>query len=169
MRCFVIHAQDCWARKSYVKALVEKAGATIFDAIMDPLDGNNGCNQSHFAVYRLTGSDEDLLIFEDDCEIVSDDFLRPLELKDRYDVVFLGVNSFGVTGSYGTHALWMSARAKARFLSYIETRKQPFPPMDHLWNEAIQACGLHVWRPSPVTKYVRQAKFVKSLITGQIR
>ena len=169
MKCYVIHVADCFARKRYVDALKEKAGAIVFDAIVDKEDGNNGCNQSHFAVYRSCPEEEDLLVFEDDCEILHNDFLEPLQYKAKYDVVFLGVNALGKEGSYGTHALWISPRGRAKFLEWIGKRKAPFPPIDHLWNEVIREYGLRVWRSVPVDKYVRQAKFVKSMITGQIR
>lgn len=167
MKTYVIHADKAIERRALVDRLVKLTKADIFPAIILP-NGGEGCTTSHFTLYSMINPEEDLLVFEDDCEILNDAFLTPLEMREKYDIIYIGVTAIlpNKKGSYGTHAMWISSYAKKCFLEYNGDKKRP---IDHLWNDVEEKYNLKVWRPSPVDKYVRQKLGLKSMITGKIR
>jgi hypothetical protein len=163
MKTYILHSETCTERDYLVQDILRRTPAVVFPAVMLP-NGGEGCTTSHFRMYEQDS--DDVLVFEDDCEILSDDFLDPLCHREQYDLVYIGVNSIRPTGSYGTHAMWISAHAKKCFLEHNGDKKRP---IDHLWNEVEQQYKLRVWRPDPIDRYVQQKKGLRSLITGRLR
>ena len=172
MKTYVIHAAISVDREPLVEELILQANAEVYPAII-LLDGREGCRQSHFSAYRSTS--EDVLVFEDDCEIIADDFLSPIPLfREHYDLIYLGYNSLCNSGSWGTHALWVSPRAKNCLFNWLPSYETVMPPLDLIWNhvEHTSPCesgGLRVWRPADGRRYVRQKPGLRSIITGGIR
>lgn len=163
METYIIHNEQTTERKNLVAELQKKTGATIFPAIMMS-NRVEGCHASHKEIYIQ--SKEDILIFEDDCEIVSENFLEPIIFKDQYSLIYLGVNKNISFGSYGSHAMWISKFAKDCFIKH----NQPITiGVDIAWNNVEQYYKLKTYRPDPVNKYVQQKKGLRSLITGRIR
>ena len=111
------------------------------------------------------------MLFEDDCEILDPSFVDFVNNnKHNYDLMYIGTNrnlvkDSVIVGSWGTHAMWISARAIDCFL--IHERKQK--AIDNIWNDVEQQFKLKVYRPDPPNKYVVQKLGLKSLITGGIR
>lgn len=161
-------------RAALVQALVDLTGAEVFEAVVLPKNPVIGCATSHRTVYEavLSGetSEEGLLLFEDDCMIVDPSFLALIEEKrTEYDLIYIGVNrtftTEGRLGSYGTHAMWISAKALRAFGAHPPTMK----PIDHQWNDVEHAAKLKVWRPVDPYKYVRQKPGLVSYISGSKR
>lgn len=90
MQTYVIHNPATTEREALVAELVRRAGATVYPAILQR-PGWRGCLASHMAVYQHVPPAEDVLVFEDDCEILAPDFLDPLKLKPDYDLIYLGM------------------------------------------------------------------------------
>lgn len=172
MPVYVIHASTSVDREPYVKKLQEKAGAQVFEAVM--LSGSYAARRkgnflSHVGVYKASG-DSEVLVFEDDCEIMAANFLEPLKNRSRYDLVYLGLLKAYGRGGSGTHALWVSKRAKQFFLQYVQLHPE-MPdqmPIDLFWNKIIEIYGLKVLVPRPVDKYVRQSSAVPSITRSAV-
>lgn len=162
MKVFVLHLEEAVERLPLVQELQRKTGAIAVPGIYNRQDGRLGTRDSHLKAYRMCGEDDDLLVFEDDCEIHD---IRCLELltnyKKDYDIIYLGVNSEfqetpkGPRLSYGAHAMWMSADARKKLLAYSQIVKTK--EIDHLWNQVQTKYKLRVLRPDTPDKYVRQA------------
>jgi hypothetical protein len=173
MKRVIIHMSSATERASLVQALVDLTGAEVFEAVVVPENPVLGCATSHRTIYEsvLRTPDEDLLLFEDDCMIVDPSFLALIEEKRiAYDLIYIGVNSRFLDHkrrlcSYGTHAMWISAKALRAFRAYPPSKK----PIDHLWNDVAYAAKLKVWRPTDPHKYVRQQPDLVSYISGSIR
>lgn len=158
-------------RSSLVRSIVHLTGAQIFEAIIKRR-GVDGCRISHTIIYCLVAEHEDILIFEDDCEIIDPTFMNLIpEFKSAYDLAYIGVNlseiNEGNVISYGTHAMWISEHAKKCFLDYVYKTKTK--EVDKIWNEVEQMYKLRVWRPLESNKYVQQKPGLSSYITGNIR
>jgi hypothetical protein len=81
-------------REHLVKSIVDLTGVTTFEAIVVPDDGRLGCNMSHREIYKQIPMGEDLLIFEDDCEIIDPTFIHYITSnKSTHDIIYIGVNS----------------------------------------------------------------------------
>lgn len=161
MKCYILHLDTAIEREPFVRALQEQTGAHVISAIYNPQDGRIGTRESHLMAYRMCEEDEDLLVFEDDCELVDTSCLELLQqYKQEYDLIYLGVNSEfhetpkGPLLSYGTHALWMSAEARKKLLAYSQIVRTK--EIDHLWNQVQTKYKLRVLRPEFPDKYVRQ-------------
>lgn len=177
-------------REPLVERIQQLTGATRFDAIKGVPDpnapgvsaGQLGCRDSHYAVYRMVPLGEDLLIFEDDCEVIDPSFMDLLSMKNQYDIMYFGllktfyvdtpikswgfrVNTRKRINSWGCHAMWISPRA----LDIIRRHKAKTFHADHIWNEIENEYNLRVWRPTPVDRYVRQQAGLISYITGKAR
>jgi len=165
----IIHMNDSIERKDLVSSLIELTGATVFDAIKME-NGAEGCWASHTKIYKNQPENEDLLIFEDDCEIIDKSFMNYVEInKTMYDIIYIGVNRTFVKDdkmwSWGTHAMWINNKSLQLFLKFKNERNI----VDHVWNEVAHKYDLKVLRPDPIDKYVRQKIGLKSYITGKMR
>jgi hypothetical protein len=158
-------------RDSLVRSIVNLTGAQIFEAIIKRR-GVDGCRISHTIIYCSVAEKEDILIFEDDCEIIDPTFMNLIpEFKSVCDLAYIGVNQSEIKEgnmiSYGTHAMWISEHAKKCFIDYVyKTKTQE---VDNIWNEVEQMYKLRVWRPLESNKYVQQKSSLSSYITGHIR
>jgi hypothetical protein len=173
MKTYLIHMSTAIEREELVKSIVDLTSAEIFEGIIVPGDGNRGCTLSHYYIYKQIPKDEDLLIFEDDCEIIDPSFITYIEEKKKcYDVVFIGVNSLGVdikqrVLSYGTHAMWISRKALNAFIEYFPKAKAK--AIDGIWNELEHVYKLKYFRPKDINRFVKQKEGLISYITGKPR
>jgi hypothetical protein len=175
MKTYIIHMSEAVEREDLVTEIVKLTNASVFKGVVvgsgrDKRD--EGCFQSHLNIYKSIPPDEDLMIFEDDCEIVDPQFLSFVdENKHNYDLMYIGVNyilqdkASNIIGSFGTHAMWISSKALSIFLAH----PREYIPIDHFWCKIEQEYKLAVWRPEEIYKYVRQKNGLKSYITGNIR
>uniref|UniRef100_A0A6C0EQ38 Glycosyl transferase family 25 domain-containing protein n=1 Tax=viral metagenome TaxID=1070528 RepID=A0A6C0EQ38_9ZZZZ len=176
MKTVVIHITKAVERDDLVKQIVDLTGATIFEAILHE-KGGIGCTMSHKEIYKQSYP-EDLLIFEDDCQINDPSFVKFIEeSKDKYDIIYIGVNKIfykntinsffqkNKINSYGTHAMWISPKAINLYLNYNPKSME----IDNIWSEIENKYNLKVWRPTNIYKYVEQRVGLKSYITGKLR
>lgn len=172
---YIIHMSSVKEREHLVNKIVEMFGSIVYEAIVINGDGAAGCRESHTDIYKKIPIGDDLLLFEDDCEIIDDSFKNIIKKnKNKYDIIYIGVthkstNSLNVTGgpkngSWGTHAMWISSKAIQLFLNYKDNQN----PVDHSWNEIERIYNLNVWRPYIKDKYVKQKNGLISLITNTI-
>lgn len=160
-------------REELVKSIVDLTSAEIFEGVIVPGDGKRGCALSHYQIYKQIPEDEDLLIFEDDCEILDPSFVSYIEGKKAlYDVIFIGVNSLGVdinkrVCSYGTHAMWISRKALNTFIQHFPKAKAK--AVDNIWNELEHIYKLKYFRPKDNNRFVKQKEGLISYITGKPR
>jgi GR25 family glycosyltransferase involved in LPS biosynthesis len=153
-------------RLPLVNKIRKITGAKIFHALKLP-DGVDGCRESHMKLYREAPPGP-ITVFEDDCEIVRPDLLKLInQHKDKNDIIYLGVNSVNKNGtSYGTHAMWISSKARAAFLkdapSIIDI------PLDKMWSKVIKNNNLQVYKPPKIHEYVRQKSGLRSYISGKV-
>jgi glycosyltransferase involved in cell wall biosynthesis len=166
---YIIHMSSATEREGLVKKIVELFNSTIYEAIVINGNGIAGCRASHIDIYTKIPIGDDLLIFEDDCEIIDDSFIRFLNKnKHLYDIMYIGVNYLSTDiggptqGSWGTHAMWISSKAIQIFLNYNDNQK----PVDHIWNDIERIYNLRVWRPYIKDKYVKQKTGLISYITN---
>jgi hypothetical protein len=163
MEIYIIHNTKITERKNLVKKIQKKTNAKIFPAILMK-NGVEGCHKSHKSIYEF--AQKDVLVFEDDCEIMNDNFLEPLDFKNKYDLIYLGINKKLIFGSYGTHAMWISEFAKKCFMD----ANQPITTgLDLSWNNIEMQYKLKTYRPDPINKYVQQKQGLRSIITNRIR
>lgn len=162
---YVIHMASAKERLPLVKQIQKVTGARIFHAVKLP-NGVDGCRESHAKLYReaLPGN---ITVFEDDCEIVRHDILDLIDkYKSNHDIIYLGVNNVRKNGALnGTHAMWISSKARDIFL------KESVPdgtPIDKMWSSIIKKYGLRVYRPSNIHEYVRQKPGLRSYISGKV-
>ena len=173
MKTYVIHMSTATEREELVKSIVDLTSAEIFEGVIVPGDGNRGCTLSHYHIYKQIPEDEDLLIFEDDCEILDPSFVSYIEEKKAlYDVIFIGVNSLGVdinkrVCSYGTHAMWISRKALNTFIQHFPKAKAK--AIDNIWNELEHIYKLKYFRPKDNNRFVKQKEGLISYITGKPR
>jgi GR25 family glycosyltransferase involved in LPS biosynthesis len=166
---FIIHNSSQTVRKPLVDKVVKLSGAKLFEAIM--LENRvDGCRSSHTSVYKLVKPDEPVIVFEDDCEIVDNSFMKLVkEHSSTHDLIFFGTNrtyfEHNKVQIWGTHAMWISPYAKKCFLNHTPTRVE----LDRIWNEVIVKHDLRVWVPPKHDMYVRQKLGLISLITGKPR
>jgi GR25 family glycosyltransferase involved in LPS biosynthesis len=180
---YIIHVPECTRRKELVDKLIEITGAQIYDAIKAK-DGKIGCYLSHIEILKKN-PEKSVIIFEDDCIINLPDMLNILDDLKGYDMVYFGVNRVfdrsNITinknfkpgtklNSYGTHAMWVSSRARKIMLDFVAYRSY-FMPMDELWNLIENDNDLNVWRPDfkDCYKYCEQKVGELSIIDGKLR
>jgi GR25 family glycosyltransferase involved in LPS biosynthesis len=166
---FIIHNSSQTVRKPLVDKVVKLTGAKLFEAIMLE-NRNNGCTQSHIAVYKLVKPDQPVIVFEDDCEIIDESFMKLVKQhSSTHDLIFFGTNrtyfEHKKVQIWGTHAMWISPHAKKCFLNHTPIRIE----IDRIWNEVIVKHNLKVWVPPKHDMYVRQKLGLISLITGHPR
>jgi hypothetical protein len=141
-------------------------------------EGMIGCLESHIQI--LKNSKENVLIFEDDCEFVSNsvDFF-PLD----FDIMCLGTNEnvefelldgkhyLRVFRFWGTHALILRESAvKAVLETYEKYAKQKiFLPADWLYSYAIKEYNLKAYAPINPKQYFKQQSGLVSTVNGNLR
>lgn len=180
---YVIHISSNNERKILVNDIINITGAEIYEAIQSK-NGALGCYLSHLNIYKKNPA-ESLIIFEDDCVINDKNMMSMLDNLKHYDLVYFGVTKMwnfndkskrkpitetSKLSSHGTHAMWISARARQIFLDY--TNDKPFNlPVDHLWNKIEHQENLLVWRPAlqNMYKYCEQKNGLFSTIQKKIR
>lgn len=170
MKTYIIHMSTAIERTELVKAVVDLTGAEIFEAIHIKGNGVAGCLASHMTIFKSLAPDEDVLVFEDDCEIVDPTFTLFIENnKHLYDIIYIGTNRTFDTpegiSSWGTHAMWISANAIRVILNHTPVRRE----IDNIWNEIEHKYKLAVWRPAHPYQYVIQKEGLLSSITGKPR
>jgi hypothetical protein len=174
---YIIHMSSVKEREHLVNKIVEKFSSIVYEAIVINGDGAAGCRESHTDIYKKIPIGDDLLLFEDDCEIRDDSFMNIIKKnKKKYDIIYIGVthksiDTLNITdiggpknGSWGTHAMWISSKAIQLFLNYKDNQN----PVDHIWNEIERIYNLNVWRPYINDKYVKQKNGIISCITNNI-
>jgi hypothetical protein len=172
---FVIHSSTSNDRTLFVDALVKETGSTVFDAIMTA-DGKDGCRQSHIAVANLAKEshpNSHYLIFEDDC-ILSENWKEVLKGYEFADVLYLGYNDKCSKAVFGTHALYLSPKARDVILFGAERYKDCVEnkgAYDWILSLLCRKYGLITCMPKMENKelFCHQAKDMVSLITGQTR
>lgn len=170
MKTYVIHMISAVERDELVNTIVNVTGATLFDAICIQGDGIAGCMASHTHIYKSLGPEEDVLVFEDDCEIIDPSFMYFIEHnKHAYDIIYIGTNHTFYTpsgiGSWGTHAMWISPKAIRNFLQHTATSRG----VDNIWVDVEHIYKLNVWRPPHPYTYVIQKRGLISYVNGTPR
>jgi len=156
-------------RSGLVSDIIALTNARVVEAIVTPHDGRIGCTRSHRAIYREVPAGEDLLVFEDDCEIIDPSFMEYVEThKKDYDIIYIGLlsrfnspNKYWIpSGSYGTHAMWIGPTALNAFLN----TKTDIKEVDHIWSMIENRDKLRVLRATPNDRYVCQKQGLPSYI-----
>jgi GR25 family glycosyltransferase involved in LPS biosynthesis len=187
-------------RIEIVKTLEKEIGVpiTIFNAIQgkdfledfkdfkhplsdEPITpGMIGCVLSHMTL--LKEAKTDILIFEDDCEYVSDysEFIRNIP---NFDILCLGTNEnveYELQGNsnyvkikrfWGTHAILIKYSAIEGILKTYEkykSRKRFLPP-DWIYNYAIREYNLRVYAPKNPKQFFKQKSGLVSTVNGLVR
>jgi len=180
---YIIHVPECTRRTELVEKIIEFTGAKRYDAIRAK-DGAIGCYLSHIEIIKKN-PEVSVVIFEDDCVINVPDMLNMLDDLKDFDIVYFGVNRIfdrddktinsnfkpgTKINSFGTHAMWVSSKARKIMLDYV-ARRPYFKPMDGLWNLVENEFDLKVWRPPPgdIYKFCEQKVGELSIIDGRIR
>lgn len=180
---YIVHLPDSSRRKGMVSDIMQVTGAEVYDAIRAK-DGAIGCYLSHLEIMKKDPG-ESVIIFEDDCIINDKNMLSLLDIHKDYDLLFFGVNRMFERGnkeknsnfaegtllnSFGTHAMWVSVKAKEIFLEYMKN-KSYFKPLDGLWNIIENEFNLKVWRPADgeIYRYCEQKVGELSIIDGKLR
>ena len=183
MKKYIIHLPESTDRDFLVQDIIDKTGAEVFPAIKAS-NGGKGCFLSHLELYKKD-PEESLIVFEDDCQILNSNILELVDkYSETYDIIYFGVvyvwvadsepkiiNNFihsDILNSWGTHAMWISAKARQIFLEYynnnhnLHTQK----PVDHVWNDIQNTYNLKVWRPSNIFEHCKQYNGISSTITS---
>ena len=142
--------------------------------------GMIGCLLSHMTILKETK--EDILIFEDDCEYVSDysEFIRNVP---KFDILCLGTNEnvdYKLEGNsnyvrikqfWGSHAIIIKYSAIEAILKTYEkykSRKRFLPP-DWVYNYAIKQFNLRVYAPKNPKQFFKQKSGLVSTANGLVR
>ena len=142
--------------------------------------GMIGCLLSHMTILKETK--EDILIFEDDCEYVSDysEFIRNVP---KFDILCLGTNEnvdYKLEGNsnyvrikqfWGSHAIIIKYSAIEAILKTYEkykSRKRFLPP-DWVYNYAIKQFNLRVYAPKNPKQFFKQKSGLASTANGLVR
>lgn len=178
---FVIHSSLSSDRNELVEKIVKETGAEVVEAVWYPDDGKKGCRESHKKVAQMAkdrAPEASYLVFEDDCEFVSDRWYYPTVAGEDLDLVYFGVNGygkfFGQMYSYGTHAMLVSPKVRDLILEQTDDlvdKVYEKGAFDHILNKICYDNNCTVWRPTAKDgeRWVRQAKGYKSTITGKLR
>lgn len=173
---FVIHYSGCKDRDEVTADLINKTKATLVESCWLPEHPLRGNTLSHIQVAKLAKTlhpTQHYLVFEDDCELAEDwsDCLKGMEFSD---VLYLGYTDKSKDVTYGTHALYLSPKARDVIISHAEglgnrvDRKFAF---DHILSKLSREQGLITCIPKKeeCQRYAQQKKGLKSYITGKIR
>jgi hypothetical protein len=180
---YVIHHPSQSERDDLVDRIVAITGAKVVEAVMIKENPTLGCRSSHRKVAELAKAEHPLsayLVFENDCEILNENFLN---LTNDVDVLYFGITGycthfkpFTHLSLWGTHAMMITPKARDLFLeTEHEYLKMNFVdnnhPIDQLWSVLIQNKYLSYWFPpaQDIQKYVRQKPGLQSSISGKLR
>lgn len=172
---FVIHDMNNQERKETVRALCEKTGASIVNAIVLP-NGREGCLKSHIKVAQLAQQlfpDQHYLVFEDDC-VLEEGWDCILKEFPNGDLVYLGYTEASKDTIFGTHGMCISPRLRdiilAHGLDYAFKVRFPWAA-DWVIPKLCKDYGMEVYRPAYEYKelWCYQKRGLKSQITGKIR
>lgn len=167
---YIIHSPTCSERHDIVADLQQKTKATIVDAILHP-DGRIGCGLSHLLVAELAKQnhpDSHYLVFEDDC-VLKKTWKSCLKGSESVDVLYLGYNDTCEHTVFGTHALYLSPRARDMILYYTQDELKNGLPYDWIVSKLCREHHLQVHLPLPRDMYCFQKPGLRSMITGNIR
>lgn len=172
---FIIHSSSSTDRNSIVQDIVQKTNATVFDAIMT-VDGKDGCRKSHIEVAKLAKlsfPSSHYLVFEDDC-ILRENWREVLKGYEFADVLYLGYNDRCSKAVFGTHALFLSPKARDAIIQDAETLKDSVEnkgAYDWILSLLCRKYGLITCMPRMENRelFCHQQKELVSLITGQLR
>jgi GR25 family glycosyltransferase involved in LPS biosynthesis len=141
-------------------------------------EGMIGCLESHIQI--LKGAQYNVLIFEDDCEFVSDsnDFFI-----DDFDIMCLGTNEnvefelfegkdyVRIFRFWGTHAILLRENGIQAVLKTYEKyyNQKIFLPADWLYSYAIKEHNLNAYAPINPKRFFKQKSGLVSSVNGRIR
>lgn len=184
MKAYILHHPSMTERDPLVQALIQATNAEVIEPVWIPENPVRGCRESHKKVLGLN-LEEPCLIFEDDCEIVREDFLCLLEEHKECDMIYLGVCDYSknvvqhpipLIHSYGTHAYFVNAKARQTLFHNIDKElTRPYQPnqhaIDQLYNVIEFEQKLKVWKPpkSQCRQWVQQKEGLQSSISGVVR
>lgn len=172
---FVIHHDSCVDRKPLVQDIVKKTGANIVQSVLLP-NGKDGCRITHLKVALIARNlypDNTYLVFEDDC-VLAENWKEALQEAKYADVGYLGYNDRSSSVIYGTHAVWITPKARdiiLRDAEFVKDQVIDKGAYDHILSLICLKNNLSVWSP-PIEKkdqWAVQKKGLKSLITGRDR
>jgi GR25 family glycosyltransferase involved in LPS biosynthesis len=114
-----------------------------------------------------------ILIFEDDC-VLSEDWQEVMKGYEFADVLYLGYNDRCEHSVFGTHALYISPKARDVIIDHTEQFKDEVPnkgAYDMILSLLCRKYGLItcIPRTEDREKYAVQKKGLISQITGQPR
>jgi GR25 family glycosyltransferase involved in LPS biosynthesis len=171
---FVIHDFEEVSREEIVNDIIHKTKATVFQSCV-LTNGAEGCMKSHIAVARLakTMCSGHYLVFEDDC-VLEDNWQDALKGMEFADVLYLGYNDKCDKATFGTHALYLSPKARDVIIAHTnEFAKQVEVPFAFDWilSGLCRKYGLIVVMPKVEDKerYCHQKRGLVSQITGKVR
>jgi GR25 family glycosyltransferase involved in LPS biosynthesis len=172
---YVLHHPSCHERTEIVKDIVDKTKATVFESYLLP-NGKDGCRWSHIGVAKLAKSlhpEKSYLVFEDDCAL-EEGWQEGLKGVEFADVVYLGYTDRTKDTLFGTHALYISPKARDVIIEHTEEHKNEVPDKgayDFILSLLCRRYGLITCMPrfSDKDKYCSQKKGLRSQITGRIR
>lgn len=173
---FVIHYSACKDRDNLTADLIHKTKATLVESCWLPTEPVKGNLLSHIQVAKLARTlhpTQHYLVFEDDC-VLAEDWSECLKGMEFSDVLYLGYNDKSKEVTYGTHALFISPKARdaiiarAEVLGHQVDRKNAF---DHILSKICRQEGLITCMAKVEEKerYAHQQKGIKSYITGKVR
>lgn len=172
---FVIHHHESTDRDELVQDIVKKTKAIQMEAIW--LDNKQkGCSLSHVHVAKMALKLYPLkhyLVFEDDC-VLSDDWEEALKGMEMADVVYIGYNGKCEHTIFGTHALYLSPKARDVIIDFTAEVAEDVVEkwaFDHILTRLCRTKGLVVAMPKLEHKeiYAVQKKGLVSTITGNPR
>ena len=172
---FVLHSSSCSERDDIVIDIINKTKATVFESYVFS-DGKKGCRYSHIGACKLARSlypDKHFLIFEDDC-VLSEDWADVLKGHEFADILYLGYNDRSEHSVFGTHALYISPKARDVIIEHTEEWKNEVVDKgayDMILSLLCRKYGLITCIPrmEDREKYAVQKKGLISQITGKIR
>lgn len=143
-------------------------------------NGMIGCLESHIQI--LQDSQDNIVIFEDDCEFLENSMSFFHDLYD-FDIICLGTNEnveyefilgkqyLRVFRFWGTHALLIRQNAiKAVLETYEKYRNlKVFLPADWLYSYAIKEHNLKAYAPINPKRFFKQKNGLVSSVNGKIR
>lgn len=171
---YVLHNDSCSERAPIVKELVAKTGAIRFQSFL--LDDRvMGCLMSHVGVAKLAKArhpDSPYLVFEDDCELF--DGWEQMRDVSGVDVVWIGYTDRCEWGTFGTHALRISPKARDKIIELSEhygKETHAKNAFDQVLSLICRKEGLSVAMPKYELReeFAKQKRGVVSLITRRPR
>lgn len=153
MKSYLIHRSECTERKDCVKNIVNHIpNINIINPVWCPILPSLGCILSHVKVARI--AKDGYFVFEDDA-VISDSSFLDIPLNDA-DVIYFGTNGSAFQTKpidcihhWGTHAMYISNKARQLFLDNWEAELQHiypkgFPAIDEIWSVLIRRFGLEI-------------------------